>query len=164
MFLNKNKLLDYAVGGWQLNLTNIYQTGFPLAIYNSSNQNSVLGTGVQRPNATGVSPTMSGSVEQRLNGYINPAAFSTSPIYTFGNVARTIPYRGPGMKNWDISLFKNFSIKEKFNAEFRAEALNAFNSPLFPNPNTRFGSSSFGTISSQVNFARMLQLGVRFYF
>lgn len=164
MFLNKSKLVDYAVGGWQVNFTNIYQSGFPLAISQSSNQNSILGTALQRPNATGVSPSMSGSVEQRLNGYINPAAFASAPIYTFGNVARTIPYRGPGMKNWDISLFKNFAITEKFNAEFRAEALNAFNSPLFPNPNTKFGSSSFGTITSQVNFSRMLQLGVRFFF
>ena len=164
MFLNKSKLVDYAVGGWQVNFTNIYQSGFPLAISQSSNQNSILGTAVQRPNATGASPSMSGSVEQRLNGYINSAAFSSAPIYTFGNLARTIPYRGPGMKNWDISLFKNFAITEKFNAEFRAEALNAFNSPLFPNPNTKFGSSSFGTITSQVNFSRMLQLGVRFFF
>ncbi|HST78002.1 MAG TPA: carboxypeptidase regulatory-like domain-containing protein, partial [Verrucomicrobiae bacterium] len=85
MFLNKSKLVDYAVGGWQVNFTNIYQSGFPLAISQSSNQNSILGTAVQRPNATGVSPSMSGSVEQRLNGYINSAAFSSAPIYTFGN-------------------------------------------------------------------------------
>lgn len=163
-FLNKSKWVDYAVGGWQVNLINIYQSGFPLTIYQSSNNNSNLGTGVQRPNATGIDPSEPGSVESRLNGYINPAAFTTAAPYTFGNLARTIPYRGPGMKNWDISLFKNFAITEKFNAEFRAEALNAFNTPLFPNPNTKFGSSSFGTISSQVNFARMLQLGVRFYF
>jgi hypothetical protein len=68
------------------------------------------------------------------------------------------------MKNWDISLFKNFAITERFNAEFRAEALNAFNSPQFPNPNTKFGSASFGTITNQVNFSRLLQLGVRFFF
>ena len=163
-FLSHSKLLDMAVGGWQVNLTNIYQTGFPLAIYQTTNQNAALGTLVQRPNATGISPEMPGSVEERLNGYINKAAFSTAPIYTFGNLARTIPYRGPGMKNWDISLFKDFSIVERFKAEFRAEALNAFNSPQFGNPNTKFGNSSFGIIGSQVNFARMLQLGVRLYF
>ncbi|MBV9339969.1 MAG: TonB-dependent receptor [Acidobacteria bacterium] len=164
-FLNTSKFLDLAVGGWQLNLTNIYQTGFPLAIYQSSNQNAVLGTGVQRPNATGtVSPSMPGSVQDRLNNYINRAAFSTAQSYTFGDLARTVPYRGPGMKNWDISLFKDFAIVERFKAEFRAEALNAFNTPQFSNPNTKFNSSSFGIINSQVNFARLLQLGVRFAF
>ncbi|MFL6465466.1 MAG: carboxypeptidase regulatory-like domain-containing protein [Bryobacteraceae bacterium] len=164
LLTNANKLTDLAVGGWQVNFTNVYQTGFPLAIYQSTNNNSILGTGVQRPNATGISPEVSGSVESRLNGYINPAAFSSAAAYTYGNLARTLGYRGPGMKNWDISLFKNFAITERFNAEFRAEALNAFNSPQFPNPNTRYGSASFGTITSQVNFSRLLQLGVRFAF
>ena len=164
LLTNSNKWTDLAVGGWQVNFTNVYQTGFPLAISQSTNNNSILGTGVQRPNATGVSPEVSGSVESRLNSYINPAAFSSAASYTYGNLARTIPYRGPGMKNWDISLFKNFAITERFNAEFRAEALNAFNSPQFPNPNTKYGSTSFGTITNQVNFSRLLQLGVRFAF
>ncbi len=161
---NASRLVDLAVGGWQVNFTNIYQTGFPLAIYQSNNQNSVLGAGVQRPNATGISPVNPGSVEARLNGYINPAAFSTAAAYTYGNLARTIPYRGPGTKNWDASLFKNFLVTERLNAEFRAEALNLFNTPQFPNPNTKLGSTSFGTISTQVNFSRLIQLGVRFSF
>lgn len=161
---NANKLTNLAVGGWQINLTNIYQTGFPLLIAQNTNLNAVLGTGVQRPNATGVSPNVSGSVQSRLNGYINPAAFSSPGSYAYGNVSRTINYRGPGTKNWDISLFKNFAITEKFNAEFRAEALNAFNTPQFPNPNSRVGSANFGIINSQVNFSRLIQLGFRVSF
>jgi hypothetical protein len=156
--------LDEIVGGWQFNATVLYQTGFPLEIYHAQNLNAVLGTGIQRPNATGISPSTPGRTEDRLNGYINPAAFSQAPFGTFGNVARTIPDRGPGTKNWDMSMFKTFHITERFNGQFRAEALNAFNTPQFPNPSTAFGSSSFGKITSQVNFARLLQLGVRFYF
>jgi len=41
----------------------------------------------QRPNATGISPVTSGSLEARLNNYINPLALSTAPQFTFGNVA-----------------------------------------------------------------------------
>ena len=159
-----NKAVDLALGGWQVNFTNVYQTGFPLAIYENTNQNSTLGTGVQRPNATGVSPDMSGSVESRLRTYINPAAFSSAPAFSYGNLSRTVSYRGPGMKNWDSSVFKNFAVTERFNAEFRAEALNSFNSPQFANPNTRFENSAFGTISNQVNFSRLIQLGIRFAF
>ncbi len=158
------KAVDLAVGGWQINFTNVYQTGFPLAIYENSNQNAVLGTLVQRPNATGISPSQSGSVESRLTNYINSAAFSSAPAFSYGNLARTISYRGPGMKNWDSSLFKNFAVTERFHAEFRAEALNTFNSPQFANPNTRFENTAFGTISNQVNFSRLIQLGVRFAF
>ncbi len=161
---NTSKWLDLAIGGWQVNFTNIYQTGFPLAIYQNTNLNSILGTGVQRPNATGISPSEPGSVEARLGQYINPAAFISAPAYSFGNVARTIPYRGPGVKNWDSSLFKNFTVTERLHAEFRAEALNTFNSPQFANPVTKVGNNSFGVISNQVNFSRLLQLGVRFAF
>ncbi len=162
-YLNSNKWLDYAVGGWQINNVMVYQTGFPLFIY-QQNLNSVIGTGEQRPNATGISPSMPGSVEQRIYGYINPAAFSQAPAFTFGNASRSIPYYGPGTKNWDSSLFKDFTIRERLKGEFRLETLNTFNSPQFANPNTQFGTASFGKITYQANLPRQLQLGVRFMF
>jgi hypothetical protein len=169
-FLNSNNALNYAVGGWKINGTAIISGGFPLFVY-QTNQNSAIGAGVQRPNATGVSPILSGSPEDRINAYINPAAFSLAPAYTFGNVARSIPYYGPGMANWDISLFKDVTIKERVKAQFRAEALNAFNTPDFANPNTQFQGVSngkpvgnFGKLTYQANLPRELQLGLRFAF
>ena len=66
------------------------------------------------------------------------------------------------MANWDLSLFKNVPIKERMNLQFRAEMLNAFNTPLFNGPNATFGSGSFGQITSQANTARQIQLSVRF--
>jgi hypothetical protein len=107
---------------------------------------------------------MPGSDTARLYNYINPAAFTQAPAFTFGNVSRSIGYRGPGMANWDTSLFKDFKVKEKFNGQFRMETLNTFNSPLFANPNTQFGNASFGKITYQANLPRQLQLGVRFFF
>jgi hypothetical protein len=163
-FLTNGKALDYAVGGWSFNAISVYQSGFPLQITQSTNNNSAFGYASQRPSATGVSPVTSGSVESRLSNYINKAAFSTSPQGTFGNIARTLDMRGPGQANWDVSIFKSFSILEKFKGQFRAEALNAMNTPMFAAPNTSFGSSSFGRITSQVNFSRMMQLGLRFFF
>ncbi|MBV8818694.1 MAG: TonB-dependent receptor, partial [Acidobacteriaceae bacterium] len=156
--------MDWVVGGWVINTVSIIQTGFPLQITQSTNYNSPFGYASQRPNATGISPVTSGSLEQRLNNYINPAAFSTAPEFTFGNVGRTIGMRGPGQANWDMSLFKNFVIKERFKAQYRLEALNAFNTPLFYGPNVNYGSSSFGTITSQANFSRQLQMALRFSF
>lgn len=156
--------MNYIVGGWVLNAVTIYQTGFPLQISQATNFNSAFGYASQRPNATGTSPVTSGSLEQRLNNYINPAAFSSAPQFTFGNVGRTIDMRGPGQANWDMSVFKNVTIKEVLKAQFRCEALNAFNTPLFYGPGVSFGSSSFGKITSQANFSRQLQLALRFSF
>lgn len=163
-FGKPGRAMKYVAGGWVLNAVSVYQTGFPLQISQATNFNSAFGYASQRPNATGISPVTSGSLEDRLNNYINKAAFSTAPQFTFGNLSRTIDMRGPGQANWDLSAFKNFVIKETLKAQFRCEALNAFNTPLFYGPNVSFGSSSFGKITSQANFSRQLQLALRFSF
>ena len=159
-----NRLVDTVIGGWSINTVSSLRTGFPLQISQSTNSNSIFGYASQRPSATGINPVTSGSLEERLNGYINPSAFSLSPRGTFGNLARTINLRGPGMANTDASLFKNFTITERFRGQFRLEALNATNTPLFYGPNVSFGSGSFGKITSQANFSRQLQLALRFSF
>jgi hypothetical protein len=161
-FLGSNKFLDLAVGGWTVNFQTTMQNGFPLAIY-QSNLNSVLGTSVQRPNATGVSPATNGSVEDRLGNYINSAAFSQAAQFTYGNVSRSITLRGPGMANTDFSMFKSYKF-ERFQGQFRAEVFNLTNTPQFYGPATQWGSSTFGKITSQANFPRVLQIGVRFAF
>ena len=61
-------------------------------------------------------------------------------------------------------MFKTVTVFERFKAQFRAEALNAMNTPMFRGPNTAFGNAAFGRITSQANFPRMLQLGLRLYF
>jgi len=163
-YLNKGGLANYVVGGWVVNAVSVFQSGFPLQITQATNYNSAYGYASQRPNATGVSATTSGSLEERLNNYINPAAFSIAPQFTFGNVGRTLEMRGPGQVNWDMSVFKNFSIRETLKAQFRCEALNAMNTPLFYGPNVSYGSSNFGKITQQANFSRQLQLALRFSF
>ena len=116
---------------------------------------------VQRPNLVpGAALGTHGSLFDRLNGYINPAAFSASGALTFGNAPRTLSLRGPGYENWDMSLFKNVSIRDRANVQFRAQLFNAFNTPWFAGPNTAFGSSNFGKITAQANFPRYLQLGL----
>ncbi|MEZ5356471.1 MAG: TonB-dependent receptor [Bryobacteraceae bacterium] len=160
--LSSSRLLDAVVGGWSVNAVSIYQSGFPLAITQQSNNNSALGAG-QRPNATGVSPSVTGSFAQRLDGWINPAAFSQAPAFAFGNLSRSTSLRGPGQASWDMSVFKTFTLMEGVKAQFRAEALNAFNTPQFRSPNTTFGNANFGRVTSQANFPRLIQLGVRFF-
>ena len=58
-------------------------------------------------------------------------------------------------------MTKDTAIFESFKAQFRMEAINAFNTPVFRAPNTTFGSSSFGKITAQANFARVVQFSVR---
>lgn len=158
------RAMDLLVGGWSVNSVSTMQTGYPLQVYMNNNGNGALGTSRQRPNATGVSPSVDAGFGSRIDGWINPAAFSSAAPFTLGNVTRTIAMRGPGQVNWDISVFKTATVMEGLKVQFRAEALNAMNTPLFRAPNTAFGNAAFGRITSQANFPRMLQLGLRLYF
>jgi hypothetical protein len=139
-----------------------FRSGFPVAVHQSNNPNSTIaGNGVQRPNlVSGASLGTKGSLYDRLNGYINSSAFTPSAAFTFGDAPRTLSLRGPGCANWDMSLFKSVLIRERVNVQFRAETFNTFNTPLFAGPNTAYGSSNFGAITSQANFPRYLQLGL----
>lgn len=173
---NVNRWADLLVGGWSINLTNQTQSGFYLNILAANNDNSVMFAASERPNATGQNPATSGSVGSRVNsGWLNPAAFSQPTALTFGNTARTMPVLGPGLYNWDASVFKTFSITEKFKAQFRGEILNATNTPFFRAPNTSWplptrdaaGNLTYGTfgvVNNQGNFNRMVQMGLRVYF
>jgi hypothetical protein len=161
-FLSHNRALDYVVGGWSFNAVGVLQSGYPLAI-TQTNDNSVLGASSMRPSATGISPVTPGSFSDRIDNFINLAAFSITPQYSFGNLGPRISMRGPGMVNWDMSLFKTFAIKERLKAQFRAEALNAMNTPLLALASTSVTNPNFGKLNSQTNFSRLVQLGVRVF-
>jgi trimeric autotransporter adhesin len=170
-YLASSKAWDYIAGGWSINAIAVMQTGYPIQI-SQLNNNSVIGAASQRPNATGLSPATEGSLGDKINrqnstgsvGYLDPLAFSQAPQFTFGNTSRTLGLRGPGQVNWDLSVFKTVTVYERFKAQFRAEALNAMNTPLFRAPTAIYGNSQFGRITSQANFPRMIQLGLRLYF
>ena len=160
--LSHSRAADLVVGGWSLNVVGTAQSGYPLTI-TQPNSNSVFGASYQRPNVTGVSPSVNASFAQRLDGWINPAAFSQAAQFTFGNAPRTLGLRGPGQANWDVSVFKTFAITERLKAQVRGEALNATNTPMFAYPNTQYTNPQFGVISEQMNYSRMIQLGIRLF-
>jgi trimeric autotransporter adhesin len=159
-----NYVTNLLVGGWSMNAVSTFSSGYPTQFFMNDNLNSPYGTARLRPNATGINPAAEGDFSKRIDGWFNPAAFSTPSVLTFGNVSRTVGLRGPGQVNWDVSMFKTFAVTEKFKAQFRAEALNFTNTPLFRNPLGAVGNGNFGRITQQANFPRMIQLGLRLYF
>jgi hypothetical protein len=162
-FLNGGGIIDKIVGGWQINGNTTFQSGSPLQITGGNGSGSFAGT--QRPNWNGMNATLDGSVTNRLLQYFNTSDFSFNAPFTFGNAPRLMPnLRGPGTDNFDISIFKNTRIFEKYQIQFRAEAFNAFNRVQFGNPNTNINSTAFGVVSSQQNLPRNIQLGLRFLF
>jgi hypothetical protein len=69
---------------------------------------------------------------------------------------------------YDASVIKNTRIREGMNCQFRFEAFNALNTPVFSSdPNLTPTSTNFGKISrdnGQNHAARSLQFGFRFMF
>lgn len=158
-----NRPLDTLLGGWQINAITTRQNGFPLSPVTQNTSNS--GSNVLRPNLTGASPVVGGSVKSRLNGYLNSAAFSQPDPFTFGSAPRTLSrVRAPGTHDLDFSLFKNFHATDRANIEFRAEAFNLLNQVVFGSPNMTLSSGQFGVISTQSNTPRQIQLALKAVF
>jgi hypothetical protein len=98
-----------------------------------------------------------------LQRWFDTTAFTTPLIYTYGNLARNALF-GPGRVNFDMSLFKDFPIRERATVQFRAEAFNVFNTPQFGQPNGTINSPAAGTITSTVGNPRQLQMALKVLF
>jgi hypothetical protein len=153
-------LVNAIIGGWQFNGITTLQSGTPLSI-TANNTAGIFGARTQ-PNNNGNDPRLSGPVEDRLNRYFDTSVYSQPAAFTFGNEPIFSPVlRAHGVRNFDLSLFKNFEVRAGTVVQVRVEALNAFNRVQFSGPNTSVTSSSFGVISGQANAPRQLQFGVK---
>ena len=152
--------LDWLVGGWEISGFATLSAGMPLQVTQSG---GTIWDGSQRPDLIG-DPSTSGRVQDRLNNWFNPAAFKQPAADVPGTAPRTLSFRGPGMKMFDAALLKSFHTKEGQRFEFRLEAQNALNHPVFGDPNGSFGSTSFGQITGTKVGNRNVQLGFKYYF
>ena len=66
--------------------------------------------------------------------------------------------------NLDLSVMREFPIRERMRFQFRAEAFNLFNHPNLGLPGASIGSAGVGIIGSVVNAERQLQMAAKFYF
>ncbi len=64
----------------------------------------------------------------------------------------------------DAALLKNWVVKEGQRFEFRLEATNATNTPMFSDPASAYGAANFGQITGTKVGSRNVQLGFKYYF
>jgi hypothetical protein len=146
------------VGGWQLTGILTLQSGNPIGVVVGAGGKPFAGN---RANLIGDPKPANPTIDQ----WLNVAAFSYPEERTPGTAPRNLSnYRTDGLQNLDFSLIKNFAIAEKIRMQFRAEAFNLTNTPVFGQPGTGFGNPNFGTITSTMNSARQAQLGLKLYF
>ena len=94
------------------------------------------------------------------NAFVSPAA------YSYGNTPRTLVYRlhNPPRYNQDLSVRREFPVREGLVFRLEADAINAFNLVNWGSPNTTITSAAFGKITSQANLPRFVQLSARLSF
>ncbi len=160
------KLLD----DWALSGITTYQTGFPIRITSSSDNELMNSDDFELPGEPNqIAPFSWQRPQSNGNYYFNNPASQTS-IFTengifgyVGNAPRTICC-GPGISETDFVLMKNIAVNERTHFEFRGEIFNIFNHTQFYNPD---GNSTDGTQFGQVTQVkdpRLVQFALKFYF
>jgi hypothetical protein len=164
------KAVDAIAGGWKISSGFNFHTGFAQTIFAAQDLSGTGGFSTRANCVPGVPqevPFRPSAANPALYQFLNPAAVSQPAAGTFG----TCPvgaFRGPGYKSVDLSLAKSFSVTERQKIEFRIDAVNVTNTPIF-NFGEEFsgqhtqGGSNFGTIDSSQG-ARNVQLGLKYRF
>lgn len=149
-FLDRGGITNVILGGWELGAITTIQSGFPLTVFTGRDQSNV-GGGFDRPNATGQQVELSGD-ERSAARWFNINAFVVQPRGTFGNVGRNTVI-GPGLVQIDASLLKSFYFTERTRLQFRLEAFNAPNHTNLGAPNTTGPAEirADGTLSAPIN-------------
>ncbi|HVO98567.1 MAG TPA: carboxypeptidase regulatory-like domain-containing protein [Bryobacteraceae bacterium] len=155
------------LGGWQINGIATLLSGFPFTPQIGANRS---GDGDTRnPDRPSLNPAFNGPVVSGSpNQWFNPSAFVLPTAGTYGNLGRGV-YRGPGLAEVDLSLFKTTKVTEKTELQFRAEFFNALNHPNFGTPNaTVFAGTAFnpsaGLVTTTTTTSRQIQFGLKLVF
>jgi len=137
---NANRALDYVVGGWQVSDTTNWSSGLPWTpSFNECGGEQDVGQ--CRPSrGVGSFPMgVSGSISaaHQLTYYTpvpdivtSPGVFTDPGFGNIGNIGRNV-FHGPSGFYSDLSVVKKFRIYEKLNAQFRMDAFNIFNHPVY---------------------------------
>jgi hypothetical protein len=170
LFNRSGRLTD----GWSIAGTARFSTGFPVTLYDDSD-NSLLGTlgnGINNdlldtPEYHGAPLDINTNPRNGRPEFNNsPSAFTTETLGELGNVPRRFFY-GPGIDNFDMTLAKLLKVTESKSFEFRLEAFNIFNHAQFYGPAAVAGEVNndphFGEVVSAAS-PRLVQLAAKFAF
>ena len=107
-----------------------------------------------------------GSGDVNTTSYIDKNAFDSPPSFTYGNTPATGAYglRNPHFINQDLSISRNFRIREDVKLNFGADVFNTFNAVRFGGISTNVTAANFGRVSSQANLPRVVQFRARLLF
>ena len=164
------------LGGLQISGVTQFQTGTPFTV-TSGDDYSGNGNVDQKPwNAS----TLDLNYTQQFANCVGTACEPNfwfvptsggSPIFTIPsngtpsssvNQTRNLFYN-PGFQNWNVSVFKTFSITERHKVQFRSEFFNWINHPNWGGVDTNPRGANFGKVTAKSS-NREIQLALRYFF
>jgi hypothetical protein len=164
-----------ALDGWRISGITTFMSGAPtgvsLSFTQTYNANNWSGSPTDGARPIIIANPVMPKDERDFNHAFNTKAFSFGPQGTWGNAPKDV-FRGPGINNWDVSMFKDFRVRERYRAEFRVEAYNIANHTQFSSVNTTaqldprtgaVGNVLFGQYTA-TRLPRRMQLALRLNF
>ena len=153
-------LVNALIGGWQFNGITTLQSGTPLSI-TANNTAGIFGARTRRTTTATIrgwtARWNSGSIATSTRA--STASRRRSPSATSRSFLLCSEPTACGTSTSRSS--RTSRSGRGLTAQFRIEALNAFNTVQFSGPNTSVTSTSFGVISGQANAPRQLQFGLK---
>jgi hypothetical protein len=180
-----NRWAHHALDGWQISGENAFVTGdwAPVILTTVDNFDFTGGDGGTGGDLGGglriVRPDMvcdpMANTGSPLTGWFDTSCFKRpSGRDDYGDAPRN-SVRRPGIRNWNLALFKNFRISGRKSFQYRLEAYNVLNDVQFSDVDrtARFDAAgaqvnaNFGTaigIANPTRAPRVIQMSVRFNF
>jgi hypothetical protein len=146
-----------AISGWQASVIYQAQTGPPLGFGNAIFNGNLASIPIPDGQRT-VDRWFNVDAGFERNSAAQPASNLQKLSSRFSGI------RAAGTNNIDLGLIKNTQIRERFQVQFRAEGINAFNHPQFLGPNTTPSSSAFGQVTAEWSSPRTIQLAMKILF
>jgi len=163
--------LRVVLNDWQISGIATFQSGAPVGVgYSQVTPVDLSGTPSVAPRILVIGNPVLSPGDKTFSRNFDTSVFHLPALGSFGDMSKTL-LRGPGINNWDIAVFKNIPIKERFKFQFRAELYNAFNHTQFSafDSTARFDASGnqingqFGQYTAARD-PRLVQLSIRLQF
>jgi len=143
------KTTGLLLDNWQVSTFTTFASGTPSGIsYTTTDNADITGGAGDGARIIAISKAQLSPGERTFDRWFDTTAFARPPKGSPGNAPKDV-FRGPGINNWDASLFKNFPLgSEKRVVQFRGEFYNAFNHTQYSSVNT---TARFDTTGKQTN-------------
>ncbi|WP_348267197.1 carboxypeptidase-like regulatory domain-containing protein [Edaphobacter paludis] len=157
---NSNRVVDAALGGWQVQTIIVLRSGTPYTPVVSSDRANT-GVGGQRPNLNPAGGSR--TFHQTLTNWFDKTKYVVAPQYTYGQV-RANTLQSDAFRQYDASIFKDFAMPGESTLSFRAEFFNLPNTTSFNAPSSTIDASSCCTITSTSIPSRDIQFALKYNF